>query len=138
MRVPASRESHAPEHNGTLRLRVPADADALPRVRASARAWLADVGVDAPTAYELVLAVSEACANAVEHPIARRSASMQVDGAVQAGELVVSVRDDGVWRSPAAPGDRGRGLPIIRALVDDVEVVSSADGTELRLRRRVG
>jgi anti-sigma regulatory factor (Ser/Thr protein kinase) len=122
----------------TLRLRVPARADALPRVRAEARTWLSGVGVDPPTAFELVLAVSEACANAVEHPVSRRSASVEVDGALNRGELVLSVRDAGGWRDPPAPGDRGRGLPIMRLLVDGVDVVRSSDGTEVRLTRRVG
>ena len=36
------------------------------------------------------------------------------------GVLTVTVRDEGTWRPPDRdPGDRGRGLLIMRQLVDD-------------------
>jgi anti-sigma regulatory factor (Ser/Thr protein kinase) len=121
-----------------LRLRIPARADSLARVRAEARRWLSQAGVDLETTFDLVLAVSDACANAVEHPIARRSDCVEIGGSLERGEIVVTVRDFGAWRDDRAPGDRGRGLPIINALVDDLDVLCSSDGTEVRLVRRVG
>jgi anti-sigma regulatory factor (Ser/Thr protein kinase) len=57
---------------------------------------------------------------------------------LERGKVVVTVRDSGAWRDDVAPGDRGRGLPIINALVDDLDVFRSSDGTEVRLVRRVG
>jgi anti-sigma regulatory factor (Ser/Thr protein kinase) len=49
----------------------------------------------------------------------------------------VSVRDTGHWRA-ARGGDRGRGLTIIKAAMDDVEVRSTDDGTEVLMTRRIG
>jgi anti-sigma regulatory factor (Ser/Thr protein kinase) len=120
-----------------LQLRVPARPSSLRPVRDAAREWLARAGVDDDTAYDLVVALNEACSNAVEHPVAARG-GVEVDGVVASGEVVLSVRDSGRWRYPPAPGDRGRGLPMIRSLADAVDVHSSPNGTELRLRRRVG
>jgi anti-anti-sigma factor len=56
------------------------------------------------------------------------------------GVLTVSVRDEGTWRPPDRdPGDRGRGLLIMRQLVDGVVLEEAERGTtvtlSLRLRR---
>jgi anti-sigma regulatory factor (Ser/Thr protein kinase) len=44
------------------------------------------------------------------------------------------VRDFGAWRSPRE-GDRGRGLSLMRALMDTVDVVPGPEGTTVRMRR---
>jgi anti-sigma regulatory factor (Ser/Thr protein kinase) len=49
-------------------------------------------------------------------------------------EVVVTVRDHGRWRPPKRSIERGRGLRIIEALVDDV-VVTGEEGTTIVLRR---
>ena len=49
-------------------------------------------------------------------------------------EVAVTVRDFGVWRPPR-DGDQGRGLSLMRALMDSVEVAPSPDGTTVHLRR---
>jgi len=56
------------------------------------------------------------------------------------GVLTVTVRDEGTWRPPDRdPGDRGRGLLIMRQLVDTVTLDERAEGTTvtlgIRLRR---
>ena len=56
------------------------------------------------------------------------------------GVLTVAVRDEGTWRPPDRdPGDRGRGLLIMRQLVDTVVLEEEDRGTtvtlSLRLRR---
>ena len=44
------------------------------------------------------------------------------------------MRDYGAWRQPRED-DQGRGLLLMRALMDDVEVTPSAEGTVVRLKR---
>ena len=45
------------------------------------------------------------------------------------GVLTVTVRDEGAWRPPDRdPGDRGRGLLIMRQLVDTVVLEEEARG----------
>jgi anti-anti-sigma factor len=51
--------------------------------------------------------------------------------------LTVTVRDEGTWRPPDRdPGDRGRGLLIMRQLVDGVTLDESG-GTTVTLRMRL-
>jgi anti-sigma regulatory factor (Ser/Thr protein kinase) len=46
------------------------------------------------------------------------------------------VRDQGSWRETRR-GVGGRGLPIIEAYVDDLDIVRRPSGTEVRMRRRL-
>jgi anti-anti-sigma factor len=60
------------------------------------------------------------------------AADVDVDGI-----LTVTVRDEGTWRPPDRdPGDRGRGLLIMRQLVDRV-VLDEEHGTTVTLRLRL-
>ena len=85
----------------------------------------------------MTIAVSEACANAIEHAYA------PVPGHVRAprgrrtdGEITMTVRDGGRWRAPRGQ-NRGRGLSIIVAAMDDVQIDRTAEGTEIVMRRRI-
>ena len=51
-------------------------------------------------------------------------------------EVVVRVTDHGRWHPATDSSERGRGLLIARALVDEV-VVDSGKGTSVLLRRRL-
>ncbi len=87
----------------------------------------------------VMVAVGEAAANAAEH--AYRDAEpgpMHVSAAVDLdGVLTVTVRDEGSWRPPDRdPGSRGRGLLIMRQLVDGV-VLQGEGGTTVTLRLRL-
>jgi anti-anti-sigma factor len=125
-----------------LRLELLAVPAALPGIRRQLGTWLTGVGMGEQDRVGVMVAVGEACANAAEHayrgaepgPIAV-SADVDVDGV-----LTVTVRDEGSWRPPDRdPGDRGRGLLIMRQLVDTVVLNEAAQGTtvtlSLRLRR---
>jgi len=49
----------------------------------------------------------------------------------------IVVSDKGGWREPRE-SDRGRGLDLMRALMDEVELEAGDDGTTVRMRRRLG
>jgi anti-sigma regulatory factor (Ser/Thr protein kinase) len=49
----------------------------------------------------------------------------------------IGVSDAGSWR-PARGSNRGRGLILMEALMDDVDVRRGDHGTTITLRRRVG
>jgi len=121
----------------SLRLRVPADPAELRVVRERLRAWLASEGADREEAEEIVLATSEACANAIEHPRMPRKPFVEVEASAQNGVVSLLVRDFGRWRPAAAVRNRGRGLTIIEELVDHVERLESDSGTEVRFFRTV-
>jgi anti-anti-sigma factor len=129
---------HVPEVT-PLRMWFAARPDQLAVVREAMRGWLASAGVDRGDGELLVLAAGELCANAVEHAYPATA-----DGSVEvslsrdtAGTLSLVVRDRGRWRPPAIdPGDRGRGLAIVRGLMSEVEVDGAPEGTTVTVRYR--
>ncbi|KQS71553.1 SpoIIE family protein phosphatase [Modestobacter sp. Leaf380] len=109
----------------------------LPAVRRALGAWLAAVGLGAQEVVAVQVAVGEACANSVEHAYpADAPGRLWLDArADDDGTLTVVVRDAGHWRTPDEdPGDRGRGLLIMRQLSSDVVVDAAAGGTTVTLR----
>jgi anti-anti-sigma factor len=125
-----------------LQLDLVAVPSVLPGVRRRLGSWLTGLGMGEQDRVGVMVAVGEACANAAEHAYRGSdpgtmavSAEVDVDGV-----LTVSVRDEGTWRPPDRdPGDRGRGLLIMRQLVDAVVLEEGECGTtvtlSLRLRR---
>jgi anti-sigma regulatory factor (Ser/Thr protein kinase) len=129
----AARLEAAPDR---FRLRVPADPARLRSVRRSVARWLSARGVDGRATEDIVLACSEACANAIEHAYGPGGGSVEVEGDVSDDEVTLVVRDVGRWRSPR-DGHRGRGLQLIEACMDHLQISMAAAGTEIRMRRAV-
>jgi integral membrane sensor domain MASE1/anti-sigma regulatory factor (Ser/Thr protein kinase) len=120
-----------------LRFRRPAIPSAIPETRRIMQAWLADNGVGPADAHDILVATSEACSNAVTHAYRFESGPMYLSATFADAELVVVVKDCGTWRSSSSQAaDGGRGLTIMRALMDGVEI-RTTDGTEVRMRRTV-
>ncbi len=122
-----------------LSLDLPAVPAALPTVRRHLGAWLAGLGMGEQDRVGVMVAVGEATANAAEHAYRGTAPGrMQVVAAVDVdGQLTVTVRDQGRWRPPDRdPGDRGRGLLIMRQLVDGV-VLQGEHGTTVTLSMRL-
>jgi anti-sigma regulatory factor (Ser/Thr protein kinase) len=114
----------------------PATTQSVPEVRGLLRRWLERGGVDADTAFDIVVACDEACANAVEHGSpngtdVELTLEHDADGAV-----VVTVTDHGGWRDPRPDDEPGHGLELMEALMTRVDIASSVDGTVVRLERR--
>ena len=76
------------------------------------------------------------CSNAMEHAYRFREATIGVDGGFDGEEVVLTVTDEGSWREKR-DSDRGRGLDLIRALMDDVEVEPGDSGTTVRMHKRL-
>lgn len=102
---------------------------ALRRARRALAAWLEQLDLDPDQVDNVLMAASEAVTNALEHayPAATGAgpadpAPVTFDAALGAdGVLRVGVGDRGRWRRPPVePGDRGRGLQMMRVLVDTV------------------
>jgi anti-anti-sigma factor len=122
-----------------LRLDLPAVPSSLPAVRRRLGAWLDHLGMGEQDRVGVMVAVGEAAANAAEHAYRGTDAGpMHVSAAVDLdGVLTVTVRDEGTWRPPDRdPGSRGRGLLIMRQLVDGV-VLQGEGGTTVTLRLRL-
>ena len=122
-----------------LRLDLPAVPASLPGIRRRLTAWLTELGMGENDRVGVMAAVGEACANAAEHAYrGREPGPMSVRAAVDPdGVLTVTVHDDGTWRAPDHdPGDRGRGLLIMRQLVDGVSL-DDREGTTVTLTVRL-
>jgi serine phosphatase RsbU (regulator of sigma subunit)/anti-sigma regulatory factor (Ser/Thr protein kinase) len=119
-----------------LEVQVPAKAEQLATVRHLIRRWVtANGGADDDCA-AFAIAVTEACANSVEHAYGPGDASIQVRAALADGEATVTIRDRGGWREPRGE-NRGRGIPVMRAFMDDVSIEAGDQGTTVELRRRM-
>lgn len=125
-------------NSGHLVLALPATASGLSAVRTAVGRWLSETGVAEPEASDVVLAVWEACANAIEHPVKPRSAEIVVEGDAGTDCISVSVRDTGHWQPPRASDLRGFGLAMVAGLMDEVFIDRRPDGTEVRMVRAVG
>jgi anti-sigma regulatory factor (Ser/Thr protein kinase)/putative methionine-R-sulfoxide reductase with GAF domain len=121
----------------TLDLRLPADPGVLSSMRHTLRRWLVARGATRTDLTEITMAVSEACANAIEHAYSPGPNEFHLHGSGGDGSVTLIVRDTGRWREPRGY-DRGRGLGIMDAAMDKVDIDRSAAGTVITMRRRLG
>ncbi|HEX9774304.1 MAG TPA: SpoIIE family protein phosphatase [Actinomycetota bacterium] len=132
--VRAVRQSGRP-----LRLELPAQPARLPAIRRVMGRWLRQNGFADDEAADVTLACAEACANAIQHAYDGREGTLALDASVQDGAVSIRVRDHGSWKPEGEPHEEsGRGMRLMRAVMDSVDVVATNEGTEVRMRRRVG
>ena len=115
-------------------LRLPADPNRLSVLRRRLEEFLSAHAVPENDIFDITVAVSEAAANAIEHPVAPSEPVIRIEAAVDDEAVLVTVRDTGTWRPAVAAGFRGRGLALIGAL-SELSVVRSEFGTSVTLRR---
>jgi hypothetical protein len=123
-----------------LEMDFTADARHLGPSRAALRTWLTNAGVEQEQIQDVLVATGEAVANAIEHGHRDRPegtislrATAVVDG------LHVSVIDSGVWKIPRqVPSEyRGRGISLMRCLVQDLSIHSNEAGTTVHMYARI-
>lgn len=126
-----------------LDLSVPADAEAIARVVDAISETLEGLEVPEQKRFEVALAVQEALANAVVHGCGN-DPSKQVRCRLQSnpeGRILISVTDPGPGFSPErlpdpkrqenVYADHGRGVYLIRQLMDEVQI--ERPGNEIRM-----
>jgi len=117
-----------------LRIRVPATTNHLAPIRAMLRRWLVANGAAEDEVMELVLAVGELTSNVCSHAHPMEDGPMTIEARVVDGAVQASISDEGTWR-PTQDRGGGRGLEIVRAVVDDVSIERRDDGTTVRIVR---
>jgi anti-sigma regulatory factor (Ser/Thr protein kinase)/putative methionine-R-sulfoxide reductase with GAF domain len=119
-----------------LELQLPASPSSLKPLRTAMRRWLAHIEADKQATADLLTAVGEACANSIEHAYGPTGGIVSIRLEHHAPEVVAVVDDTGRWRSPRG-SFRGRGITLMRALSDDVEIERAESGTRIRIRRTI-
>jgi PAS domain S-box-containing protein len=115
----------------------PAEPESLAPIRSMLRRWLAHAGADDLEIAEITTACGEAATNAIEHAGTTNGARFEVCGQRDGRDIEIAVRDHGSWRSER-DDDHGRGLDLMRTLMDTVAVQPGEQGTTVSLRRRLG
>jgi anti-anti-sigma factor len=126
-----------PVPTNELLLTMPAEPDVIASMRRAIRPWVARCGASREEIDDLVLATGEAVSNAIAHAYGPAGGDLEIQATNTDGLVSIRIRDHGKWRSPRDDG-HGRGLPLMHDLVDEVEVKLTPEGTEVRLRHRIG
>ena len=125
-------------------LSFPADARHLIEVRRTVERLARHIRLNQAELDDLLTAVDEAVANAIRHgsPLGTKN-TVWVTCRVTGDTLVVSVRDEGrgfyLPSDPEMPRPEavgGRGLPLMCALSDTVEIARHNGGTRVTLQKR--
>ena len=113
-----------------------ADARQLAPIRTQVRGWLAPLVLPGDAEDDIVLAVSEAASNCVEHAYTPDT----TDGTVELTfwtedpHLCLEIVDHGTWRPPTdQPTNRGRGIEMMRQIMTTVLIHYDRRGTRVFL-----
>jgi anti-sigma regulatory factor (Ser/Thr protein kinase) len=118
-------------------LEFPAEPESLAPLRSMLRRWLAHAGADDLEIAEITTACGEAATNAIEHAGTSNGARFEVSGRRDGLDVEIAVHDHGSWRTERED-DHGRGLDLMRTLMDTVAIEPGGEGTTVSLRRRLG
>jgi serine phosphatase RsbU (regulator of sigma subunit)/anti-sigma regulatory factor (Ser/Thr protein kinase) len=127
-------------HPAPLELTFPADVSQLAPTRTALRNWLAKASLDPDQTMNVLVAAGEAVANAIEHGHRHRPQGIIRLGAIATGDAVqLTITDTGSWKAPqrASYPYRGRGIPLMRSLMNDVDIRPDSDGTTVHLSTRI-
>ncbi|HLW48992.1 MAG TPA: SpoIIE family protein phosphatase [bacterium] len=123
--------SVAPDFLERFDVALPSEPTAPARVRPALRRVARHAGLDEDLTMALLVAAGEAMSNAVLHAYTDQHGTIQVRAWGEGRAVTVEVEDYGRWRESRR--DRGRGLAVMRRLVDDCRIQSGPAGTIVRL-----
>jgi len=119
-----------------LEIHVPAQPSSLREIRAALRRWLASIDAREEEVHDIVVAVGEATANAVEHAYGAAGGTVVVRAELQSDDVFIRISDMGRWRAPRGVG-RGRGTLIMETTSDEFRIEHRIDGTDVFLRHHL-
>jgi serine phosphatase RsbU (regulator of sigma subunit)/anti-sigma regulatory factor (Ser/Thr protein kinase) len=119
-------------------IEVPGEPSSLADLRRRLRTWLDLRGLDAEERDDAILAVSEACNNAIEHAYPHEPGSIHLLLEHREGTLSMRISDRGEWQPSSPSFERGRGIPLMHAVMDVATIEHDARGTSVTLSRLLG
>ncbi|GGS34565.1 MULTISPECIES: ATP-binding protein [Actinokineospora] len=130
-----------------LRFTLPVDWVSPSLARERLRSWLRRQRWSPAQIDDLVLVVNEAVTNSIEHGYGLSAERARPPSAVQitcrvltdpSGDRQVElvVRDQGRWRPPTEPGNRGKGLGLMRACSEHMTIDHDETGTTVTIVSR--
>ncbi|WP_197381510.1 ATP-binding protein [Mycolicibacterium mengxianglii] len=131
-----------PDSDVFLRAGVVAEPVNVARLREELEQWLRrHFALDALRLNDLVLAVNEALANVAEfayrHADEPGPVDLRADYEKSGSVLTITVADRGTWRDSSErepKRTRGRGIPLMEALADEVGIDAAGHGTTVLMR----
>lgn len=132
-------------------LNLPSDASSIPFTRNLVGSTMSQLGVDPDCVYDVELAVTEACTNVLKHAPGVHS-EYEVELTVDLRQASIRIKDTGHGFDHASladareqsdlqldfPEESGRGIILMRALVDELEFTSQPeDGTIVHLTKAI-
>jgi anti-sigma regulatory factor (Ser/Thr protein kinase) len=123
-------------HPGPLEMKFPADLTELAATRKALRGWLSRVGIDSDQTMSLLVASGEAVANAIEHGHRHDpGGTVSFSACALTDRIQMTITDTGRWKPKTSSSDshRGRGIALMRALMDEVTIGSDEAGTTVNL-----
>jgi anti-sigma regulatory factor (Ser/Thr protein kinase) len=125
-----------------MRFREAAEPASLAALREQLSRFLDGAGADEELKFDVMLAVSEAANNVLQHAYrdARSAGAIQVTASVSGDRISVVVEDDGGGLAPRpdSPG-AGLGLPLMARLTHDLDVHRRPEGgTSVALAWKLG
>ena len=106
---------------------------AVSMLRRELARYLQARGLTEDDTFAAMLAVGEAAANAVEHAYASEPGLVRVRAECTGATLIAEVHDWGHWKRAKPADERGRGIKLMRSLMDRVEIRTLQAETTVRL-----
>ncbi|MFC6087772.1 SpoIIE family protein phosphatase [Saccharothrix lopnurensis] len=127
-------------HPAPLELTFPAESAQLAPVRKTLRGWLEQCGLPPQAMQSVLVAAGEACANAIEHGYRGTVPDVvRLRARALVGDLYLTVIDTGHWKTPQPElnAHRGRGVALMRAMMQQVTITPGPVGTTVDMHLRI-
>ncbi|MDR2295479.1 MAG: ATP-binding protein [Clostridiales Family XIII bacterium] len=130
-----------------LKFMIPGKPEYVRTVRLAISSLAGSAGFDIEAVEDIMMAVSEACSNLVCHGVGARDASYEVSCEMLGDRIVIRIENSPdcceenarAERRPVSFREGGIGLNIIKALMDEVDVLPVAGrGTRIEMIKYVG
>ncbi|MBW0013677.1 SpoIIE family protein phosphatase, partial [Mycobacterium sp.] len=127
-------------HPAPLELTFPPHVSQLAPTRSALRTWLTKARLGPEQTVDVLVAAGEAVANAIEHGHRNTpEGTITVGATALVDQVQLTITDSGEWKppQPAASVDRGRGIGLMRGLMQGVTIDSRSTGTTVHLSARI-